>query len=629
MRLYAGAIPEFVSDTTRNEITGILATSFRTALGRDPAPSERHSWSNSLGKLKDVIVEARLEDAGILLEFQLPFSALRLDAMLTGRDTNGEARAEIVELKQWDSSGLTDVPDVVSTRFGGALVRTLHPSVQVGRYERYLAEGHTAFYGDGAVALGSLAYLHNYHPKPSDPLLDPRFSANLSSSPVYFASDFDTLSERLWSRISHGGGLAVLKRIDDGKLRPSKKLMDHVSGVIKGTPEYVLLDEQLVAFQEVATAARIGLQDGKERCLIVRGGPGTGKSVIALNLMAALLKEGINVRHATGSAAFTGTLRRVVGARAEVQFDYFNSYSGAAENSIDLLISDEAHRIRTTSASRYTKKSARTDRSQVEELLSVARVSAFFLDDLQSVRPGEVGSTELIRTNADRMGIPVTVIDLTAQFRCMGSESFVKWLDSILGLRVSDIAKLPASSEFDFRIVESPHELDAMIHSRAKDGDSARMTAGFCWPWSDPNPDGSLPLDVQIGEFEKPWNAKPRATHLAKDVPVSSLWAHDRRGLGQIGCVYTAQGFEFDYVGVIWGDDVVWDPSLPGWRGNPKKSEDSVVRRAGTRFRDLALRTYRVLLSRGIKGCYVSFTDPGTRAHFEELLEERNHSRHR
>lgn len=621
MRLYAGTVADFVSDTTRNEISGILTTSFRTYLGRDPAPSERHSWNNSLGKLKDVVTEARLNDGGILLEFQLPFSALRLDAMLTGRGRTGEARAEILELKQWESSGLTEVPDVVTTRFGGAVVRTLHPSVQVGRYERYLAEGHTAFYGDGAVSLGSLAYLHNHHPEASDPLLDPRFSSDLSTSPLYFATDFERLSERLASRLSHGSGLPVLKRIDEGRLRPSKKLMDHVSGVIMGTPEYVLLDEQQVAFQEVVSAAHAGLNARKKRCLIIRGGPGTGKSVIALNLMAALLKEGVIARHATGSAAFTSTLRRVVGKRAEVQFDYFNSYSGATENSFDVLISDEAHRIRVSSASRYTKKSAKTNVPQVEELLKVAWVSVFLIDDLQTVRPQEVGSTELIRTTADRLGIPVSVIDLTAQFRCRGSDSFVQWLDSALGLHSSDIARLPASTEFDFRIVDTPQELEALIHLRASSGDSARMTAGFCWPWSDPNPDGSLPLDVQIGEFKRPWNAKSTATHLAKSVPSSSLWAHDQRGLNQIGCVYTAQGFEFDYVGVIWGDDVVWNSESGGWVGNPKKSRDSVVRRAGPRFRDLALRTYRVLLSRGINGCFVFFTDPRTRDHFRGMME--------
>jgi uncharacterized protein len=621
MRLYAGSVTDFVSDTTRNEIGRILSAEFIRTLGREPAPSERHSWNNSLGKLKDVATEAHLTDNGVLLEFQRPFSGLRLDAMLTGRGDNGEQRAEIVELKQWDTAGLTDVPDVVTTRFGKAQVRTLHPSVQVRRYERYLADGHTAFYGDGAIGLGSLAYLHNYHPGASDPLRDARFSEDLSNSPLYFAEDFDRLSTRLASRLAHGDGLTVLKRIDAGRLRPSKKLMDHVAGVIRGIPAYVLLDEQLVAFQEVAFAARAGLKDGGKRCIIIQGGPGTGKSVIALNLMAALLREGLHVRHATGSSSFTSTLRRIVGKVADVQFDYFNNYGGADPNSFDVLIADEAHRIRSTSASRYTKKSARSDESQIHEMLSVARVSVFLLDDLQTVRPGEVGSTEMIRTNADRLGIPVTVLTLTAQFRCRGSDSFVQWLDSTLGLRSSDIARLPAASEFDFRIVDTPQELDALIQSRAKEGDSARLMAGFCWPWSDPNPDGTLPPDVQIGDFKKPWNARSGATHLAKGVPASTLWAHDGRGLGQIGCIYTAQGFEFDYAGVIWGPDVAWDPASASWIGNAQNSHDSVVKRAGPRFADLALRAYRVLLSRGIKGCYVFFTDLETREHFQSLME--------
>ena len=152
-----------------------------------------------------------------------------------------------------------------------------------------------------------------------------------------------------------------------------------------------------------------------------------------------------------------------------------------------------------------------------------------------------------------------------------------------------------------------------MIRSKADEGHSARLTAGFCWPWSNPNPDGTLVPDVKVGAWQMPWNARPDAGRLAPGIPPSNFWASDPNGMNQVGCVYTAQGFEFDYVGVIWGRDLRWDPATNDWIGDSGASHDSIVKRSGDRFTDLVKRTYRVLLTRGLKGCYVYFEDEATR----------------
>jgi DUF2075 family protein len=355
--------------------------------------------------------------------------------------------------------------------------------------------------------------------------------------------------------------------------------------------------------------------------VVVKGGPGTGKSVLALNVMAELLREGKNVQHATGSKAFTENLRRILGARARPLLQYFNSYGAADPGVIDVLVCDESHRIRTTSNSQYTPKAKKSDRPQVEELIDSARLSVFFIDDHQAVRPGEIGSSTLIRETAVKYEAVYREVELRTQFRCAGSDAYIDWLDQLLEIRKTGETVLDAAAGFDFRIFDSPAELEAAVREKVAVGISARMAAGFCWKWSEPNDDGTLVSDVVIGDYARPWNAKPDAARLKKGIPKSSFWASDPGGIDQIGCVYTAQGFEFDYIGVIFGRDLVYDPKTEAWLGQPSCSWDHVVKtRSGGRFTDNVKNAYRVLMTRGMRGCYVYFEDAATRAYVESRL---------
>ncbi len=230
------------------------------------------------------------------------------------------------------------------------------------------------------------------------------------------------------------------------------------------------------------------------------------------------------------------------------------------------------------------------------------------------VRPREVGSSDLIREACAERGREVFEYHLAAQFRCAGSEGFIAWVTDVLGIEPTAHPFWEGDPGFDFRIVDSPGELEQAVVGRASEGESARLVAGYCWEWSDPRGDGTLAPDVVIGDWARPWNAKSGAGRLAPGVPREHLWATDPGGIHQVGCIYTAQGFEFDYVGVIVGPDLVHRAGQ-GWVGVPEASHDRPVRMAGERFADLAKNAYRVLLTRGIKGCAVYFTDPETRAY--------------
>ncbi|HLF06579.1 MAG TPA: DNA/RNA helicase domain-containing protein, partial [Thermoplasmata archaeon] len=349
----------------------------------------------------------------------------------------------------------------------------------------YLEDTHTAFYEEpGAIQLSACAYLHNYSTYPEDPLFASKFHEIVQSTPLFTADDVPQFERYLTSRLDGGEGLVILGRVEESEFRPSKKLMDHVAGIIKGKSEYILLDEQIVVYDRVLACAREGFHDRKKTVVIVKGGPGTGKSVIAINLMADLLRQGYNAQYATGSRAFTETLRKAIGIRGAVQFKYFNSYTSTSYNSVDVLIADEAHRIRKTSSNRFTAAERRTDAAQIDELLGASKVAVFFIDDDQVVRPDEIGSVEYIRERSDREGARVLEYELETQFRCAGSSAFVNWVNHTLEIRETANATWSRDELFDFRLAESPEVLERMILEKAAAGFSARMTAGFCWPWS-------------------------------------------------------------------------------------------------------------------------------------------------
>ena len=263
----------------------------------------------------------------------------------------------------------------------------------------------------------------------------------------------------------------------------------------------------------------------------------------------------------------------------------------------------------------------RSNLAQIEELIRAAKVCVFLIDDVQVVRPDEIGSVEYIRQHAETKNCIVFDYELEAQFRCSGSDAFVNWIDSTLGIRRTANILWEGNETFDFRIFSSPQALEEAIRKKAAEGYTARMTAGFCWKWSKPRPDGTLMEDVVIGEYQRPWNARPEAARLAKGIPKASLWAHLPGGIDQVGCIYTAQGFEFDYAGVIFGKDLLYRFDRQDWVGDREQSYDTVVKRSGAKFADLVKNTYRVLLSRGMKGCYVHFMDKETEHFIRSRME--------
>lgn len=592
---------------------------FRT--GRRPSPAEQMSWQRSLPVLATDLLAAGLGDVEMLIEYHLPLTSQRADVVLAGvHPETGQPSYVVVELKQWSAAysfeGDADLVDVPGMPGGPKQ----HPVIQVRGYCEYLAD-FARVIADQPDALAGMAYLHN--------ALDPVLVADLLAVPVsttgrlFTGADRSAMAEFLRSRLAPLSGRAAADLLMRSAVAPSKQLLKVAAAEIRDRPQFQLIGNQQLAVDLVMHAVEHARAGNTKRIVAVTGGPGSGKSVVALSLLGDLARRGRTVVHATGSRSFTQTLRKVAGNRAPTvrkMFKYFNQFMTAGANDLDVLIMDEAHRIRETSVDRYTRAELRTGRPQVDELIAAARVPVFLLDEHQVVRPGEMGTLRQIERHARHLGLQFQHIPLGEQFRCGGSEEYVLWVTRVLGLSDEPSGPWRGDPQFEVRLADSPEEFESFLAHRRKHGYSARMTAGYCWPWSDARTDGTLIDDVQIGGWARPWNSK--SERRIGDAPPSALWATEDGGFGQVGCVYTAQGFEYDWNGVIVGDDLVWRDGRFVTVRDANRDPDfrNKVAVPDRRFDRLVRNVYKVLLTRGMVGTVIYSTDEETRAALREMV---------
>ncbi len=590
--------------------------------GRRASSSEHRSWSRSIPALQADLLAAGLGDVEMLMEYQLPLTSKRADVVLAGQHPKtGGPSYVVIELKQWSAAALFEDNDglIRIEQYGNRPVT--HPALQVRDYCDYML-GFTTVLADDPASVAGAAYLHNATDHGVADLF--RLPGDLHGS-IFTGQRRTEFQEFLKSRLAPGvSGAGYADRLLSSRIAPSRQLLAVAAEEVQQREMFVLLDEQRDAYQFVLHAVERARRSNRKTAVIVSGGPGSGKSVIALSLLGELSRQGRTVLHATGSRSFTHTLRKVAGKRApKVQklFQYFNSFMASEPNELDALILDEAHRIRETSVSRWTRAEHRTGRPQVDELLAAARVPVFLLDEFQVVRPGEQGTVDEIEKYAGAAGIEVEKIDLDAQFRCGGSEAFVTWTKRLLGLEAGGPTEWIGDPHFDVTVATDAYELEHHLASKLGDGYGARIAAGYCWPWSDPRVDGTLVRDVQIDGWSRPWNLK--GDRSVGGAPAAALWATDPAGFDQVGCVYTAQGFEYDYAGVIIGPDLVWRDDR--WVSVRSANRDPDFRNR-TRVSDadfdlLVRNVYKVLLTRGMRGVQILSTDEQTQHFLRRLVQ--------
>lgn len=625
MLIYQNTTDKFIQDVRENVISDIMTANFREKLGKRPGDTEVASWQNSLSRVRDLVELAGLKDNRIALEYEVPYNQSRIDCLLFGKGTDSGENIVLIELKQWQKV----IPEpaegnYVETYTGGGSRVVAHPSQQIEGYHRYLKSFITEFDKEPTLTLFSCAYCHNYQRQENEGLFAPYFQKLMEDFPVYTKNDVKALAERIQGLLVKGDGFEIFNRFMRSPVRPSKKLLENVSRIIRNESVFSLLNEQLVAKNLIWSKIGRSKRQKTKSVIIVHGGPGTGKSLIALNVLAQAAKDGYKVFYGCKSKPFIEGLKNLVGRDGGLLFSNLYRFvpTKVKPDELDVLLVDEAHRIEKTSNFQFTKPEDRTEMPQVEQLIRCAQTAVFFIDDKQNVRSQEIGDSAMIRTTADAMKCTIDEVQLLTQYRCMGSNDYLLWLESVLGY--SDEKRVLRRSEiFDFRIYDTPQKLyDALRTHEDEKANSARLVAGFCWPWSKTlDADGQMVRDVRIGDFAMPWETHGEISRPPKGYVKWYEWGYKPEGFKQVGCIYTAQGFEYDYIGVIIGDDLVFDETTQTLKADITATKDPTLKKNKIKFETHVKNIYRTLMSRGMKGCYVYFVNKKTEAYFRRFVE--------
>ena len=605
------SVRDFCHSVKTNRVFADLKRAFASATGRTAGAAEQASWDGSLPRLSGIIELASLpETVQIGLEVQIPYYSERIDAVLYGADSAGRPSVLLVELKQWSLVD-ADGDDRLSVRMRTGFVTVVHPSLQVDGYRRHLMNFVRAMTSEPGVQIACCVYAHNLLAQ-DGPLFDPKNGEALAAAPVFCSVDAETLADFVKTQVGNGLGADVLDRIRREGLAPSKLLIDRAAELIRRQDVFTMLDDQIPAKRSIERALAEAMRTKRKSVVLVEGGPGTGKSVIALDALGQALRKGRGTFLVSGSAAFTHGMRRLLGPDLASLVRFTDFFWEHPENSVDVLIVDEAHRIRAKSVPKVVA-ARRPKIPQLEELVRAAKVTVLFMDTNQIIEPDESGDPEHVAALAQSLGVKFTRHQLRAQFRCDGSDEYLRWADDLLCLSPLDEGRLLNSpTTFDFNVLDCPHELLEWVRRKnAMEPNSARLTAGWCWPWSDPGPDRALIDDIVIGDFAFPWELKNGKRGKA-GIPEAKYWAVEAAGADQAGTVYSVQGFEFRHVGVIMGPDLVFRDGR--WTAMPKANFRSTIRAKPSDVASVYIRRiYRALFTRPLRSLRVYSVDAETR----------------
>lgn len=620
MIVYQSSKGGFLKDVFTKDIEDVVLTAFRTRTGRSVARSEVRSWKESLLAVAKVLNDEGIpSDCGVAIEYAIPQTSKRIDFILSGMDKSRSDQLIIIELKQWETARKTEIDGVVNTRYSHGDKDTSHPSYQAWSYASLLKNFNEAIY-DAEVELSPCCYLHNY--SDNGVLTDSFYAHYVQMAPLFLKgeSEKEKLRDFIKRHVRYGDERSLLYRMENGRIRPSKGLVESLTGMLAGKQEFVLIDDQKVVYETALDLATHASEKSKQ-VVIVQGGPGTGKSVVAINLLVSLTGRRLVTKYVTKNAAPRAVFEQTLaGSLRKSQISNLFSGSGAftetPANVFDALVVDEAHRLNEKSG-----LFGNLGKNQIQELIGSAKCTVFFLDEDQRVTFKDIGDSFEIERFARAAGATVTPLKLASQFRCNGSDGYLAWLDNTLGIRPT-ANEILDGDEFDFRVFSSPEAMRREIVEKNRERNKARMVAGYCWDWNSKKDAAAYDVVIPEHGFAMRWN-------LTKD---GGLWMVAPESVNEIGCIHTCQGLEVEYIGVVVGPDLSiedgrvvvrplnrsrHDKSMSGYKSLRRENPEEADRKA-----DLIIKnTYRTLMTRGMKGCFVYFVDKKVEHHFLSRLE--------
>jgi DUF2075 family protein len=461
--------------------------------------------------------------------------------------------------------------------------------------------------------------LHNYI-KDSE-ITDSRYQEYIKKAPLFFRSDSQKLHNFIKQHIKYSDQ-NILYEIENGKIKPSKALADSLASMLQGNREFILLDDQKVVYEKALSIAKSVTKNNKQ-VLIVEGGPGTGKSVIAINLLSELTNKRMFAQYITRNAAprsvfeakLTGTMRPT---RFRNLFKGSSGYQNIDANTIDIAIVDEAHRLNEKGGF-YGNEGE----NQIKELINASKFSIFFVDEDQKVTIKDIGDVKSIVQWANKLGVSSKIVKLASQFRCNGSNGYLAWLDHILQIHQTANYSME-DIDYDFRVFDDPQILHNIIKELNSKNNKSRLVAGYTWKWiSKKNPNL---FDIEINSYKARWNLTKHG----------QAWIIHPKSVSEVGCIHTCQGLELDYVGVIIGSDFIVrdnkvktnyqaralsDHSLKGIKKLAREKGIDYAQKIADR---IIKNTYRTLMTRGMRGCYVYSEDTETREYFKNMFKKSN-----
>ena len=617
MIVYQETKQQFLHDVRLDLIEDKIEEKVREKLHKKTAHNEFLSWMNSMQYMYKVMEDKRIpNDSKIAIEYRIPNSNKRVDFIVCGEDGEHRESAVVIELKQWQHVEKVESKDaIVKTQLQGRLTETSHPSYQAWSYVS-LIEDYNEDVRKYRIHLQPCAYLHNYRLHEQDDLTDSCYKYYMEKAPVFTRGDTDKLASFI-SKYIKKGNPDVLYHIDHGRIIPSKSLQDSLSSMLKGNQEFTLIDEQKVIFEKALEIAK--KDTNQKKVYIIHGGPGTGKSVLAINLLVAILNLSQNVMYITKNSAPREVYRKKLTegkyrkAYVDNLFKGSGSFTESEDDDFDCLIVDEAHRLNEKSGMFQN-----LGENQVKEIIHASKTSIFFVDDFQMVTTKDIGSTNEIKKWCKFFDAEVYEDTLLSQFRCNGSDSYLSWIDNVLEINTEGTDEF--DWDYDIRICDTPQEVYDLILEKNKINNKSRMVAGYCWNWISEGKNNTDVHDIEIGDFGMSWN-----------LGSSSTWAIDLESVHEIGCIHTCQGLEFDYVGVIIGEDLRYedgiitdftqrartDQSIKGLKGMYKKDKEKAEAIADRIIKN----TYRTLLTRGQKGCYIYCVDEKLKEYLKNRLK--------
>ena len=622
MIVYNGNKRLFIDDVRNGEIADKILAMLRQKGLWGGQEREFESWHNSMQFMRNIVDDSEIaDDVQIAIEYNIPQTSKRVDFIIAGSDKEEKDHIVIIELKQWTKAEVVDDQMHYSVRTYVANDNRIvcHPSYQAYSYSRFLINYSQIIQNDH-LELVPCAYLHNFKREFRSALSSEIYKEWYTAAPFFIRDEtreFSAFVKKFIQKKSSRGDLLYL--IENGRIRPTKSLQDALSSMVNGVPEFTLLDEQAVCFDMCMRTMTQCLIDNKKRTIVIQGGPGTGKSVLAVNLLMSMINKSLNAAYVTkNSAPRQAFLSLLSGNQAHklANIEYlFRSPFGLSKCTLgayDCLIVDEAHRLVKKMYGDWGGE------NQVKECINAARLTIFLLDEDQAVTKSDIGSVAEIKKWCDTLGSRLIMnqdTKLVSQFRCNGSDAYIQFIDGILQRNEETVAPNLPELNYDFQVFDNAVDMREALRAKNAVNNKARMVAGYCYDWNVKNGRGNIDI-VLPGGFQAKWN-------LAND----KIWAINPKSFEEVGCIHTAQGLEFDYVGVLIGKDLYYDnPS--GRVLTNKLAISSDDRSSGIRSssdqdaRRLILNTYKTLLTRGQKGCYVYCEDDTLREYFKSFLSK-------